>query len=97
MTVLSILNRKKPAKQRKTQRSIGTAAGITTTSLIVAAVVSASVAIGYGVEISKLVDFTNWAVIFTAIEAIAFLIASTLIVKKIQPNKPVPENQQTQL
>lgn len=86
MITLSLINRRKPAQKRKNLRAIGTAVGITMVSIIVAATVSASVAIAYGIEVSKLFDFTNWAVIFTSIEAIALMVTSTLIIRKVQPN-----------
>jgi hypothetical protein len=87
--ILSLFNRKKPAKESKNQRSIWTAVGITIVSMIVAVVVSSMAAIGYGINMTKLLDFTNWAVIVTAIEAIIFLTAATIITKKIQPNPSV--------
>ena len=85
--ILSLINGNKPAEKRKTLRALGTAAGITVISIIVAVVVSSGAAIGYGIEVNKLLDFTNWAVIFTGIEALVFLFASTLIVRKVQQRK----------
>jgi hypothetical protein len=82
--VFSLVNWKKPAQKHKTLRTIGTAAGITAISIIVAVAASAGTAIGYGIEVNKLLDFTNWAVTFTAIEAIVFLNTSLLIFRKVQ-------------
>ncbi|MEM3646653.1 MAG: hypothetical protein QW334_00710 [Thermofilum sp.] len=50
--------------------------------LAVAAVVSSSVAMGYGINVGELPDFTNWAVVFTAIEAVVFL-AGTLLATRL--------------
>ena len=86
MITLSLINRRKPAQKSKYLRAIGTAAGITMVSIIVAAAVSAGAAIEYGIEVSKLLDFTNWAIIFTSIEAIVLLLTSTFIIRKVQPN-----------
>ncbi len=83
MIILSLINKRKPAQKNKNLRAIGTAAGITMVSLIIVVTVSAIAAIGYGIDVGKLLDFTNWAVIFTAIEAIALMTTSILIVRKI--------------
>ncbi len=87
MIILSLINRRKPAQKNKNIRVIGTAAGITIVSLIVAITVSMLAAVGYGIDIGKLLDFTNWAVIFTSIEAIAFMATSIFIVRKIHCTK----------
>lgn len=87
MIILSIINRRKPAQKNKNIRVIGTAAGITMVSLFVAITVSLLSAIGYGIDIGKLLDFTNWAVIFTSVEAMALMATSILIVRKIHSTK----------
>jgi hypothetical protein len=81
---LSLVNRRKPAQKHKNQRAAGTGAVITAASLIAASVASIRIAIGYGIPLNQLLDFTNWAVIVTIIEAIIFLAVSTIIVKKVQ-------------
>ena len=83
MIILSLINKRKPAQKSKNLRAISTAIGITVISLIVAVTVSAVAAIGYGIEVGKLLDFTNWAVIFTTIESIALMATSIFIVRKI--------------
>jgi hypothetical protein len=83
MIILSLINKRSPAQKHKNLRIISTATGITAVSLIVAVTVSAVAAIGYGIEVGKLLDFTNWAVIFTTIEAISLMASSIFIVRKI--------------
>ena len=58
-------------------------------SLIVAITVSTLAAIGYGIDIGRLLDFTNWAVIFTSVEAMALMATSILIVRKIHNTQAV--------
>jgi hypothetical protein len=57
------------------------------TALIVAATVSAIVAIGYSINVAELLDFTNWAIVFVAVEATVFLLATIGLTKKIQSRK----------
>jgi hypothetical protein len=83
MIVLSLINRRKPAQKNKNVRVLCTAAGITMVSLIVAIAVSMFAAVGYGIDVGKLLDFTNWAVIFTSVEAMALMATSILIIRKI--------------
>jgi hypothetical protein len=83
MIILSLINKRKPAQKSKNLRTTGTIIGITASSLIVAVTVSTVSAIGYGIEVSKLLDFTNWAVVFTILESIALLATSIFIVRKI--------------
>jgi hypothetical protein len=87
MIILSLINRRNPTQRNINLRTIGTAAGIIMVSLMVAITVSSVAALGYGIEVGKLLDFTNWAVIFTAIEAFALMTTSIVIVKKSTANK----------
>jgi hypothetical protein len=50
--------------------------------LVVAAIVSSNVAIGYGIDTGKLLDFTNWAVLFTGLETLVFLVAAMLLSRR---------------
>jgi len=52
---------------------------VSAVALIVSAVVSVYVATGYGINVNELLDFTNWAVIFVAVEVLVFLVATTII------------------
>jgi hypothetical protein len=84
-----IVRRRRTEDHRKRRSAIS---GITVLAvvLIVAAMVSAIIALGYGINIYELPDITNWAVVFTIIEAMIFLLVSTAIAWKVQrkPEEP---------
>jgi heme/copper-type cytochrome/quinol oxidase subunit 2 len=52
---------------------------VSAVALIVAAIVSVMVASSYGINANELLDFTNWAVVFLAIEALVFLLATKFL------------------
>jgi hypothetical protein len=61
-------------------------------ALAIAAFVSITVAAGYGINAAELLDFTNWAVVFLAVEAALFMVGSTFLMKKLQrKNPPQPQ------
>jgi hypothetical protein len=55
--------------------------------LAAAAIVSSAVATGYGISAWELPDFTNWAVLFTAVEAAVFLAATLLATRLAYPRR----------
>ncbi|MEM2704020.1 MAG: hypothetical protein QXR45_12760 [Candidatus Bathyarchaeia archaeon] len=85
MILCVVAARRSKPKDKKSNRRAATAGVIVMAlAIIVAAIVSSTIAMGYGINPTELVDFTNWAVVFLVIEAIAFFFISTLAVKKAQ-------------
>ncbi|MEM2926911.1 MAG: hypothetical protein QXO94_05565, partial [Candidatus Bathyarchaeia archaeon] len=66
-------------KLRKTSLPWALGVIVAIVALIVAAFVSITVASGYGINANELLDFTNWAVVFLAIEALVFLFATKFL------------------
>jgi hypothetical protein len=81
------IERRKKTESTKKLRAITWGITALATALIIAAIVSAIVAIGYSINVGELLDFTNWAVVFVAIEAAVFLLATIGVTKKIQSRK----------
>lgn len=82
-TLLCVAVARKRKVEGASKRGSATSGVITMAAvIIVAAIVSSVIAIGYGINTYELVDFTNWAVLLLAIEALAFLFVSAFLVKK---------------
>ncbi|MEM3719635.1 MAG: hypothetical protein QXD45_06420, partial [Candidatus Bathyarchaeia archaeon] len=90
LVLCTLIVRRKKAEEHRKRRSAISGITVLAVALIVAAIVSAIIAIGYGINIYELPDITNWAVVFTIIEAIIFLLVSTTITWKVQrkPEEP---------
>jgi uncharacterized repeat protein (TIGR02543 family) len=88
-------------RRRKTegrQRLRLTTAGIVVpaVALIIAAILSAAVAVGYGINVNELLDFSNWAVIVLILAALAFLLVTIAIIRRVQRKKLLrPETQRS--
>jgi hypothetical protein len=54
------------------------------TAFIVAVAVSAGIAIGYSINALELIDFTDWAVVFVAVETIWFRFGTLVLMSLIQ-------------
>ncbi|MEM2947624.1 MAG: hypothetical protein QXN96_05250, partial [Candidatus Bathyarchaeia archaeon] len=94
MIICIIAARRSKPKEKKSNRRAATAGVIVMAlAIIVAAIVSSTIAIGYGINPIELIDFTNWAVIFLVIEAIAFFFISALAVRKAQRTEKTEEKQ----
>jgi len=87
MFLCILIVRRKKAEGRKNLRSVTSGIMVSAAALIVAIIVSACIAIGYGINVNELLDFTNWAVVFLALEALVFMFASIAITRKIQRRK----------
>jgi uncharacterized repeat protein (TIGR01451 family) len=74
-----IIRKKRKGQGRKTSLPMTLGIMVSAAALIVAAVVSASIALGYGINVNELLDFTNWAVLFLATEAIILLLATAAV------------------
>jgi hypothetical protein len=87
--VLSRLIRRKRAEEPLEHRSYSPILGIVslTAVLTVSVIVSISIAMGYGINVAELPDLENWAVLFTGVEAIFFLVATLLVTRRSYPGK----------
>jgi hypothetical protein len=70
---------KQPRQARKNSLPWAFGLMVSAVALIVAAIVSVTVASSYGINANELLDFTNWAVVFLAIEALVFLLATKFL------------------
>jgi hypothetical protein len=88
-TVFSRLIRRRRGEEHQAGRRYSPTLGITSLMVVLAAaaIVSSCVAVRYGINIWELPDFTNWAVVFTAVEAVFFLAATLLATRLAIPRK----------
>jgi hypothetical protein len=86
--LLALAVRKKKTPAWRIRTSAATGAVIMGVALAIAVFVSITVAAGYGINAAELLDFTNWAVVFLAIEVALFMIGSTFLMKKLQRKNP---------
>ncbi|MEM3387884.1 MAG: hypothetical protein QW491_00515 [Thermoproteota archaeon] len=88
-TVLSRLIRRRREEEHQEHRRYSPILGIMSlvAVLAAAAIVSTSVAMGYGINIEELPDLANWAVVFTLIEAAVFLAATLLVTRPVYPRR----------
>ncbi|MBS7610051.1 hypothetical protein KEJ19_05745 [Candidatus Bathyarchaeota archaeon] len=86
---------KEPRQRRKTFLPWALGIIVAIVALIVAAFVSVTVASGYGISANELLDFTNWAVVFLAIEAIVFLLATKFLIAWIRREESPEAKSQT--
>jgi len=88
-TVVSrLIRRRYGEEQRRFRRYSPTLAVMSLMAVLAAAaIVSSAVATGYGISAWELPDFTNWAVVFTAVEAAVFLAATLLATRLAYPRR----------
>ncbi|MEM4168995.1 MAG: hypothetical protein QXY99_02785 [Thermoproteota archaeon] len=88
-TVLSRLIRRRREEEHQEHRRYSPILGVMSlvAVLAAAAIVSTSVAMGYGINIEELPDLANWAVVFTFIEAAVFLAATLLVTRPVYPRR----------
>ncbi len=88
-TVLSRLIKRRREEEHQEHRRYSPTLGIMSLAavLAVATMVSISVSMGYGINVWELPDLTNWAVVFTVIEAVVFLVATLLITMPAYPRR----------
>lgn len=82
LCTLTVRRRKHEGKRKL--RSATSGVTVAAVTIIVAAIISSAIAIGYGINPIELPDLTNWAVVFLIIEALVFLVVSALVAKKVQ-------------
>jgi hypothetical protein len=87
-TVFSRLIRRRRGEKHQARRRYSPTLGIMSLMVVLAAaaIVSSYVATGYGINVWELPDFTNWAVVFTAVEAVFFLAATLLATRLAIPS-----------
>ena len=87
MFLCYVVERRRKTEGRKNLRLMTSGIMVSAAALIIAAIVSAIVAVGYGINVNELLDFTNWAVVFLILEALAFALVTIVIIRKIQRRK----------